>query len=715
MKKETKKNNKLFNGLLLAFTAVILSIMPIAMITSANSELVGGTPILVRTANLVSPSGTVNPHGVGTYEVYSASERELELEVEDVNLPDGTMITGFVDGNSVGQASLLARKAKIKLKTSLGDTVPTVNAGSTAQMKSGSTVLVAGVFDGPSGTPTPTASPTASPTSSPTASPSGSPTASPTASPSPTGSPSPSPTASPSPSPDNENEITAILTGATINGVVPRGVGAYEVHSSRTELEVNLRQINLPGGTLVQFFVGTTQVGQSSISSGEARLRLRSDRGDIVPVITDGMTLQVKNAGATILSGTFRGSISPSPSPTPTGQGRYFETHLRGSRVTPPVTTIADGEVKVLLNSNETQATISGEFHRLSSNQTSAKIEVTVGGTTTVIRNLGTIGGTSGNFATATVPVTANQVNQLRSGLWVATIASVNNPNGEIAGTLSSHNNGGDFDGDGSHDFSVFRASTGTWYSQSSVTGAFTATTIGGVGDKLISGDYDGDGKTDSAVFRNIGGLGVWDVTRSSDGGKTIQQFGFASDVPVKGDFDGDGRKDLAVYRNGFWYIERSGDRGLTVVQFGIPSDLPVATDFDGDGRDDIAVFRRETGIWYGIRSSDGSFWGAQFGQNDDVPITGDFDGDNKADLAVFRPSNGFWYVRRSSDGSFYGFPFGFGTDLPVAGNYDGDNKTDIAVWRPSNGFWYIIRSSDSGFVALQFGMFGDSPAVANQ
>ncbi|WP_167853697.1 hypothetical protein, partial [Escherichia coli] len=79
-----------------------------------------------------------------------------------------------------------------------------------------------------------------------------------------------SPTASPSPG--NEFSLFAALNGATINGVLPRGFAEFEVHSSRTELEVRLNQINLPSGTALQVVVGGTNVGQIVISGGEGIL-----------------------------------------------------------------------------------------------------------------------------------------------------------------------------------------------------------------------------------------------------------------------------------------------------------------------------------------------------------------------------------------------------------------------------------------------------------
>lgn len=488
------------------------------------------------------------------------------------------------------------------------------------------------------------------------------------------------------------------------------GYSEYEIHSSRTELETRIRQVNLPAGTSLTLIVDGVSIGQIIIdSSREGRSRLRSDRGEFVPVVNVGSTIQIQQNGTTVMSGTYAASGgSPSPSPSPGSSpspslGRYFETNMTGN--------VSNGEIQVSLNSTETQATISGEFHNLSSNQTGGSIQVDVGGDVTTVYNFGAVGGTNGSFQTVTLNVTPAQVIQLRAGLWRATITSANNPGGELNGTLFQHNNGSDFDGDGINDLAVFRPSTGVWYSQNS-SGSVSTTTWGLAGDEVVSGDYDGDGRTDATVFRNQGGLGIWYVQRSSDNGFTGFQFGLGDDIPVRGDYDGDGRNDFAVFRpsNGVWYIARSSDGGFQSINWGLSTDIPVATDFDGDGKTDLVVYRPSTGVWYVRRSTDGGFQAVQFGIAEDIPVRGDFDGDGKADYAVYRPSTGVWYVLRSSDNSFFAMQFGISEDIPVAGNYDGDNKTDIAVFRPSTGVWYILRSTDGGFQATQFGTSGDIP-----
>ena len=520
---------------------------------------------------------------------------------------------------------------------------------------------------------------------------------------------------------------------------MPSGFARYELHSSRTELEVRIRQVNLPIGTALGVVINGNNVGTMFVESGgEGRLRLRSDEGQFVPAVTSGMPIAVRNGSSTILSGSFSSAFgTPSPSPSPSGSptgtpspspsgtaspspsasptpsfGRSFEANLTGAGISPAVNTPATGEIKVSLNAAETQATVFGEFHNLTSNQTAARIETTLG-TVFTIRDLGVVGGRNGNFASVTFNVTAAQVQQLRAGLWSAVIASVNHPNGEVRSSFRQRGGESDLNGDGISDFAIFRPSTGVWWIAN--TEGISTQVLGSASDKVVSGDYDGDGKTDVGLFRNVGGLGTWEIKRSSDGGLTSVQWGFASDIPVRGDFDGDGRLDITIYRpsNGAWYILKSNNTGFAIFNWGIAEDKPVAADMDGDGKDDVAVFRPSTGVWYWIRSSDSGFAGVAWGQNGDIATPADFDGDGKSDVAVFRPSTGVWYWMRSSDQTFSAATWGLNGDIPVTEDYDADGKADIAVFRPSDGNWYVLRSSDLGFDVFNFGQIGDVPLVA--
>ncbi len=228
----------------------------------------------------------------------------------------------------------------------------------------------------------------------------------------------------------------------------------------------------------------------------------------------------------------------------------------------------------------------------------------------------------------------------------------------------------GDFDGDGTTDFAVWRSSTGRWF----IEGVAGSTAWGKSGDVPVVGDFTGDGTTDVAVWRPASGR--WYVNGIA--GST--QWGLAGDVPVPGDYDGDGTTDFAVYRpsTGRWYVE--GIAGST--QWGKDGDVVAPGDYDGDGTTDFAVWRPTNGRWYveGIAGS------TQWGLAGDVAVPGDYDGDGTTDFAVWRPSTGRWFV----EGIAGSTQWGKDGDVVAPGDYDGDGTTDFAVWRPTNGRWYV-------------------------
>ena len=181
----------------------------------------------------------------------------------------------------------------------------------------------------------------------------------------------------------------------------------------------------------------------------------------------------------------------------------------------------------------------------------------------------------------------------------------------------------GDYDGDGKADPAVYRpgAAAGqqsVFYYRGSFdnpTGAITFAPWGTNGDVAARGDYNGDGKLDPTVFRPSSG--TWYSLNLTNNSSTATNWGLSTDKIVPADYTGDGKTDYAVVRNGTWYILRS-DTGLAdYAVWGLPTDTLVPSDYDGDGRADVAVFR--SGIWY-IQQSSGGVRNVAFGLSTDIP-----------------------------------------------------------------------------------------------
>jgi hypothetical protein len=353
---------------------------------------------------------------------------------------------------------------------------------------------------------------------------------------------------------------------------------------------------------------------------------------------------------------------------------------------------------------------------------------VTIAGTAFVNGTTVTIGGTA---ATSVV---------VASGTSLSAVAPAHVPGRAdvvvtVPGNVSATMTGGfvyvsrgmptaDFDGDHRPDVSVFRPSTGTWFSMDSSSGNATYRNRGwGVqaqGDTPFVGDFDGDGLVDPTVYRPS--TGTWFVLGSGGGFATWTSFGWgvSTDTPMPADYDGDGRTDAAVYRpsTGVWYIRPSNGATQWNAAFGTTDDIPLAGDFDGDGKADLAVYRPSTGTWFWLESStnftayDYRGWGSQ--AQGDIPAPGDYDGDGKTDLCVFRPSSGTWFILESHAGYTTWTWQGWGAtgDILVPSDYDGDGKTDVAVYRASSGTWYVKPASGAATWSVVFGQAADVPLL---
>lgn len=271
-----------------------------------------------------------------------------------------------------------------------------------------------------------------------------------------------------------------------------------------------------------------------------------------------------------------------------------------------------------------------------------------------------------------------------------------------------------DVDGDGKADLTVYRPTTGTFYSLASITDRLRGYQWGTNGDKPLIVDKNRDGKIDYTVFRPD--TGIWYIDRSDITDYEIFNWGLNSDIPMyrrRNTTTGINDALATVYRpsTGTWYSYFGGNN-LQIVNWGLNGDIPVLADFTGDGTDDFTVFRPSTGIWYILLNpSTAEHRQVQFGQNGDKPMPADYDGDGKTDIAIYRPSTGTWWFLNSQTGAQTAVQFGIASDKPQPADYDGDGRDDIAVYR--NGIWWILQSSNGAVKAAAFGLSSDIPLTA--
>ncbi|MET0753299.1 MAG: VCBS repeat-containing protein, partial [Pyrinomonadaceae bacterium] len=230
-----------------------------------------------------------------------------------------------------------------------------------------------------------------------------------------------------------------------------------------------------------------------------------------------------------------------------------------------------------------------------------------------------------------------------------------------------------DFDADGRFDIAVFTA--GSWSIHRSSKGALSMS-WGTTGDLPYAGDYDGDGTADFAVYRPSTHI-FWILTSGSNYTSYTQtSLGSSGDIVVPGDFDGDGKADCAVFRpsNGHWFYQPSSGGSVIEIAWGISTDIPAPGDFDSDGTTDITIFRPSTGTWYVHKSSGGSpnYFQASWGNYGDQPVPADYDGDGTTDIAIYRPTTGAWWVLNSSTSSkpYTIHNLGTGSDTAVPSAY---------------------------------------------
>jgi hypothetical protein len=309
----------------LAFVALVATLAALA----AAPALANDDEVIINAGLSGAAINGQTPSGKAVFRERPGNDRKLEVEVEDVNLPAGTVLNVLVGGQQLGTITLDALRAgQVELETERGQVVPAVANGTAVAVRNQSGAnVVTGAFGSASATPTPTASPTATPSATPT----------PGATPSPT----PTPGATPSPTPVM-NEFEAKLSGATINGVTPKGEAEFEIEGANREFKVRIENVNLPSGTALDVLVDSAKVGTITVAPSLLRseLVLKTENGQTVPQINSRTRVVVADlSGATIVAGSFSNippQTTPNPNPTPTpgpGGELRIEARLAGAAI----------------------------------------------------------------------------------------------------------------------------------------------------------------------------------------------------------------------------------------------------------------------------------------------------------------------------------------------------------------------------------------------
>src|SRR5215471_4725894 len=217
------------------------------------------------------------PRGEVELETFADGSRKFETEVNNVNLPDGTVLNVSVDGTKVGTLTLMGHQGELELKTQNGQTLPEINSRTRVVVsdQAGNTIL-AGSFSNIPPSPSPTASPTGTPTAIPTA--------------------TPAPIA-----------LEARLSGPAIAGVTPEGEAEFQLLSDGSrKLELEVEDVNLADGTMLNVLIDGSQVGTLTLMGHRGELELKTRDGQTVPPVVAGSQVMITDqAGHTILSGVF--------------------------------------------------------------------------------------------------------------------------------------------------------------------------------------------------------------------------------------------------------------------------------------------------------------------------------------------------------------------------------------------------------------------------
>lgn len=104
-----------------------------------------------------------------------------------------------------------------------------------------------------------------------------------------------------------EARLRTDLTGGAIAGKVPHGHADFrsEAGRNRSQLKVEVEDVNLADGTSLEVDVNGIKVGTLTLKVGEGELELNTQDQEVVPAVQKGDVVTVVETAGAVVSGAF--------------------------------------------------------------------------------------------------------------------------------------------------------------------------------------------------------------------------------------------------------------------------------------------------------------------------------------------------------------------------------------------------------------------------
>jgi CHRD domain/FG-GAP-like repeat len=515
------------------------------------------------------------------------------------------------------------------------------------------------------------------------------------------------------------------------NASTGTGFGRVTLNDAETQITASVYYSGLTSpGTTVGHIHGPAAVGVN----GPVMFNLAPTAGQTSGSVVNATFAVTASQVADLKAGLLYFNIHTTTNPGGEIRGQItvdapYLAYMSNRQENPATTaTGASGSGAISINAAGTQAIVTMNWSNLSGNAVAGHVHSGRSGVNgPIVCNLSPAAAASGSVTDFLCTFSAAQITALKNAQLYLNVHTAANPGGEVRGQIQRRRSTVlDFDGDSKTDYVVARNNSPTtglieWFTLNSGTSSLSATQWGQSSDfnslRMLGGDYDGDGKDDITIWRSAADANFL-ILQSSNNTLRVEQFGSTGDDPrMVYDYDGDGRTDPAVWRSGspgflFYRPSANNPPGSFVgIAFGQSGDFPNPGDFDGDGRGDICVQRSTQFL---CQNTTTGFKAVNWGLGSDFGVPGDYDGDGKTDINVVRTvgSNRVWFPLRSLDGAFQATTWGTSAAVRTQGDYDGDGKTDVAVWQTSSGTqrtYYVLPSNGNPFFSQDWGLSTDT------